>query len=291
MISEQPIVFCEQSAVRRDAVKAYAEALKEAAPLIGNHGLTIEEFWETGIFNSAIESLRGTNAASMAKKREFIETVFHQLQEKNEIQSWSFTGSGERYDYEVVMPDGWRSIVETKGCLDGNNTNIFERPPQADEFIIWSLCQNPGADPRKNVTSGIHTRLGAEVIKSQQRVDGLIVWDMVCGSVGRRCPKLGEDRARAAFTFNGRKAPPPCFYLFPRSVPDPRNNPGPHPWRLSEVRLIAAMHRAFRCDANDVVDVRIEARRSGADIQRRTCLTRNGFEFMVTKWTTLKRAR
>ena len=187
MSDGQPIVFCEISAARREAVQAYAQALKDAAPLIGDHHLTVQEFWESGIFNSAIESLRGTNAASMVNKREFIQAVFEQLKEKGEISSWSFTGSGERYDYEVTMPDGWRSVVETKGCLDGNNTNIFERPPQADEFIIWSLCQNPGADPRKNVKSGIHTRLGAEMIKSQQRVDGLIVWRSEERRVGKEC--------------------------------------------------------------------------------------------------------
>ncbi|MBZ0257390.1 hypothetical protein K8I31_15075 [bacterium] len=290
-MSDQPIVFCELNATRRKAVQAYAEALREAAPLIGDHGMTIQEFWESGVFNSAIESLRGTNAASMMNKREFVEVVFNRLQEVGEIQSWASTGAGERFDYEVIMPDGWRSVVETKGCLDGNNTNIFERPPQADEFIIWSLCQNPGADPRRNVNSGIHTRLGAEIIKNKQRVDGLIVWDMVCGTAGRPCPKLSGDAPRVALTFKDRNAPPPCFYLFPRSVPDPRNNPEPQSWRLSEVRLIAAMHRAFQCDENDVVSVRIEARMNEADIQRRTCLTRSGNEFMVSKWTTLKRAR
>ena len=37
-----------------------------------------------------------------------------------------------------------------KGCLDGENTNKFERPTEADEFITWSLCTNSGADPRRN---------------------------------------------------------------------------------------------------------------------------------------------
>ena len=34
--------------------------------------------------------------------------------------------------------------------MDENNTNIFERPPHAHEFIIWSVCTNPGADPQHN---------------------------------------------------------------------------------------------------------------------------------------------
>jgi hypothetical protein len=47
-----------------------------------------------------------------------------------------------------------------------------------------------------------------------QRVDGLIVWDMVCGTIGRPCPKLAADPTR--FTTVGPfNLPPPCIYLFP----------------------------------------------------------------------------
>ncbi|MGH2137807.1 hypothetical protein, partial [Enterococcus faecalis] len=76
-------------------------------------------------------------------------------------------------DYTVALNSGKTAVIELKGCLDGNNTNIFERPPHANEFIIWSVCTNPGADPRRNAWSGIHTRLSAEIISRQQRVDGL----------------------------------------------------------------------------------------------------------------------
>jgi len=49
---------------------------------------------------------------------------------------------------------------------------------------------------RVNVGSGVHTRLGAEVISRGQRVDGLIVWDMLCGTAARPCPKLEVDETR-----------------------------------------------------------------------------------------------
>jgi len=89
----------------------------------------------------------------------------------------------------VVFPHNTTSVIEAKGCLDGDNTNIFQRPPDADEFIVWSLCQNPGADPRHNVWSGIHTRLSAEIIHRRQQVDGLIFRDMPCRTKARPCPK------------------------------------------------------------------------------------------------------
>src|SRR5271165_934827 len=77
---------------------------------------------------------------------------------------------------------------------------------------------NPGADPRHNAWSGIHTRLSAEIISRSQRVDGLDIWDMVCGTFGRPCPKLESDTTR--FTVVGPyRLPPPCIYLFPVTIP------------------------------------------------------------------------
>ena len=32
---------------------------------------------------------------------------------------------------------------------------LLERPADADEFVIWSICTNLGADPRRNAWSGM----------------------------------------------------------------------------------------------------------------------------------------
>jgi hypothetical protein len=188
------------------------------------------------------------------------------------------------------MPTGRISIIETKGCLDGNNTNIFERPPQADEFIIWSLCQNPGSDPAHNAWSGIHTRLSAEIIHRRQRVDGVVIWDMVCGTAGRPCPKLAADPTRATRIEGGRSLPPPCLYLFPRSIPDPRSNPTPACWQLTDVQILNALWTGFMGNAADVVEVGIEARMEGADVQRRTRFFRGRVEISTSEWATVRRA-
>src|SRR3990170_4978994 len=219
-----PIILCKLLAEIERQVEAYVQALKEQAPLIGTHGLDPKTFWESGIFRSAIEKIRGTQAASTEEKYGFANSVLDHMKRTNRIHDWHFRGSGERYDYEIELNSGRLCVVETKGCLDGNNTNIFERPPQADEFIIWSLCQNI-SDPQHNAWSGIHTRLGAEVMHRKQKVDGVVIWDMVCGTPGRPCPKLVNDPGRATVIPGGKFVPPPCIYLFPRSIPDPRNNP------------------------------------------------------------------
>jgi hypothetical protein len=273
----------------REAINEYAEALRAAAPDLGRLGMSEEEFWDSGLFHAAVERLRGQQAASMATKREFIAEVLEFLRSEGYIERWISAGSGDRHDYEVVMPDQTITAIEAKGCLDGNNTNIFQRPPNADEFLIWSLCQNPGADPRHNAWSGIHTRLSAEVMHKRQLVDGLIIWDMVCGTVGRTCPKVAQDPGRAT-ALGRRRLPPPCIYLFPRSIPDPRNNPAPRCWQLHERKFLHALHQAFKGDANDVTDVHIEADVSGATVRRVTRLIRNGVEIIASQPTALRRA-
>ncbi len=289
--SKQPIISCELLLDTKKQIHAYVEALKKAAPSIGDHGMTEQEFWDSGIFRSAIESLRGVQAASMIRKKSFVAMIFNKLKDEGGIKKWSFAGSEERHDYEVIMPDDSLTVIETKGCLDGNNTNIFERPPHADRFIIWSLCQNPGSDPDKNAWSGIHTRLSAEIIHKRHLVDGLIIWDMICGTAGRPCPKIKDDQSRLTLVDDNRSVPPPCLYLFPRSLPDARNNPSPICWKLEEIKLLHTMWNLFNGNQDDVVEVHIDAQMKGVDTQRRTRYYRNGEQFSSSKWTTIKRAR
>lgn len=249
-----------------------------------------EEFWESGIFRSAIERIRGTQAATTEAKRQFVSDILDYLQKRHAIAGWSFSGSGERHDYEVSMPNGRVCVIETKGCLDGNNTNIFERPPNAEEFVIWSLCQNPGSDPAHNAWSGIHTRLSAEIIHRQQVIDGVIIWDMLCNTTGRPCPKIEADPSRTT-TVGRREVPPPCIYLLPKTVPDPRNNPTPRCHSLAEVSFLETLHREFSGDQGDIVEVQIACKMEDADIARKTTYTRAGQQFSESRWTKLKRAR
>lgn len=210
--------------------------------------------------------------------------------EKNLIGEWKAAGSDDRHDYELRLRDGRLSVIETKGCLDGNNTNIFQRPPHADEFVIWSLCQNAGSDPRHNVWSGIHTRLSAEIIHERVVIDGLIVWDQVCNSLGRPCPKIAGGADRLTL-IGDRLVPPPCIYLFPRTVPDPRSNPCPAVHRIEEVGFLHVLQEAFGGRPEEITDVEITAQMQGATISRRTTLRRAGAELRSSALTKIKRAR
>lgn len=289
-MARQTIIPCQLLDSTRQAIEEYVEALQQSAVSIGDHGLTEEEFWDSGIFRSAIEKIRGTQAATTAHKQRFVGQVLDHLQKEDRIDEWRFSGSGERHDYEVIMPGGRLCAIETKGCLDGNNTNIFERPSNADEFIIWSLCQNPGSDPAHNAWSGIHTRLSAEIIHKRQQIDGVIIWDMLCGTAGRPCPKLAHARDRVTRLEN-KQVPPPCIYLFPRTVPDPRNNPSPPVHEVHGISFVNALYDSFSCVPADIVSVGIQCRMADATIERKTVYQREGQVIAESKWTPIKRAR
>ena len=283
------VIPCKQNKDLRKKILDFAETLKTESHKLGDHGLDENEFYNSGLFRGAVERVRGQFSATMREKREFAKHMLNYLQDEGQIKSWDSAGEANRHDYSVEMNSGKTAIIELKGCLDGNNTNIFERPPHAQEFIIWSVCTNPGADPQHNAWSGIHTRLSAEIIHREQRVDGIVIWDMVCGTIGRPCPKLHADASRIA-EVGPYRLPPPCIYVLPPTIPSPRNNPKPAPQALSEVQILEAFHNCFGGRASEVSYVEFEVEHSGADTVRKTRIIRDGRVERESDMTAIRRS-
>ena len=168
----------ERNSELRRQIEAFSEVLKTEVHT-GDHGLGETEFYNSGLFRGVIECLRGQYAPSMRDKREFVRHVFNYMRDEDFIDDWESAGEINRQDYTVSLASGRTVIIELKGCLDGNNTNIFEQPPHADEFIIWGICTSAGTDAWHSAWFGI------------------VIWDMVCGTIGRPCPKLINDGTRA----------------------------------------------------------------------------------------------
>lgn len=280
---------CNQNKELRKKILEFAEVLKTEAHKLGGHDLEEADFYNSGLFRGAIERVRGQFSATMKPKRDFVALVLSRMQDDGFIQDWGSAGEANRHDYFVELNNGKTAIIELKGCLDGNNTNIFERPPHADEFIIWSVCSNIGANPRHNVWSGIHTRLSAEMIDRSQRIDGLVVWDWICGTSGRPCPKLDGGSIRATEVGQFR-LPPPCIYLFPGTIPSPRNNPSPRVNTLDDVAILKAMHECFGGQDNEVNSVAISVAHDGADTVRTTSISRGGAEQKSSEPTPIRRS-
>jgi hypothetical protein len=282
------VIPCEQNAELQRRIVEFAESLKTEAHQLGTHGLDENEFYNSGLFRGAIERIRGQFSATMREKREFAKNILNYMQDHGHITDWRSAGDANRHDYAINMPNGRIAVIELKGCLDGNNTTIYERPPQAQEFIIWSVCTNPGADPRHNAWSGLHTRLSADIIERAQQVDGVIIWDMVCGTIGRPCPKLHADPTRTTVLAH-YQMPPPCIYIFPATVPSPRNNPRPVAQRLVDVGILQAFHDCFHGRAKELsyVDFQVEYR--GTDTVRKTTIRRDGIIAQESGLTSIRR--
>ncbi len=283
------VIPCEQDPRLRAEIERFAEVLKTQAHTLGEHGLDEAEFYQSPIFRGAIEKLRGEYSATMRGKREFVQHVLNHMEDGGHIASWDRTQGKARNDYYVRLNSDRLAVIDLKGCLDGENTNKFERPADADEFITWSLCTNTGADPRRNAWSGIHTRLSAEMISRDKRVDGVVIWDMICGTLGRPCPKLATLGASVRRTAVGPfLTPPPCIYVFPATIPS-RGQPQASAQALEAVELLAAFHAAFSGDPAEVNYVDFEIEVQADELLRRTVIRRSGNVQHASDMTVIQR--
>lgn len=280
------VIPCEQNKGLREQIERFSEALKTEAHRLGDHGLDEREFYNSGLFRGAVERVRGQFSATMRSKREFAQHALNHMEDGGFIDDWEPTEDGTRNDYSVRLNSGRTAVIDLKGCLDGNNTNIFERPSSADEFVIWSVCSNPGADPRRNTWSGIHTRLSAEMISRKQRVDGIVVWDMVCGTIGRPCPKLAvPGRATDLGPF---RTPPACIYLLPGSIPS-ATNPNAVAQELFDVELLAAFQACFGGRPEELHQVDFTVRQKAGELLRQTTVRRGGITQQASDMTAIRR--
>ena len=282
------IIPCEKNIELQAKIENFAETIQTEAHKLSGHGLAEKEFYASGILEGAIQRIRGQYSASMAPKRHFVSLVLNHMQDAKAIVDWQSAGGNNRFDYSVTLLDGRICGIELKGCLDGNNTNIFERPTHVQEFVMWSVCSNAAADPRHNVWSGIHARLSAEIIEHQKQVDDLIVWDWICGTIGRPCPKLRRAEKRTV-TVGQYELTPPCIYLFPRSVPAVRNNPNPEPHSLDQVGFLAAIQKCFGGWEDELNRVRFQVANRGSDVVRTTSIERGGVIQHASRPTAIRR--
>ncbi len=283
------VIPCVQNKKLKKLIEDYAEVLKTDAHQIGTHALSENDFYNSGLFRGAIERVRGQFSATMGSKREFARDVLNYMQDHKWIEDWKSSGDKNRHDYAVRLAGDRVAVIELKGCMDGNNTTIYERPPHAHEFIVWSLCTNTGGNPRKNAWSGIHTRIGADMLgRVGQRVDGVIIWDMMCGTVGRSCPKLVNAPERVTVVTH-YQLPPPCIYLLPATVASARNNPKPTAQSLNDVHLLKAFHECFGGKQEELNYVDFEVEYRGNDLFRTTRIRRAGAVAQESKPTPIQR--
>jgi hypothetical protein len=87
------VIPCVKNRELQKLIRDYAEVLKTDAHKLGAHGLSEEDFYNSGVFRGAIERTRGQFSATMGPKREFGRDVLNYMQDHGFIQDWEPAGS------------------------------------------------------------------------------------------------------------------------------------------------------------------------------------------------------
>src|ERR1035437_4164089 len=81
---ESKVIPCSLLPETRARISQFAEDLKAAAPKVGSQGLAENDFWNSGLFQGAVERLRGTQAASTTVKRRFLDEILTHMKRSEE---------------------------------------------------------------------------------------------------------------------------------------------------------------------------------------------------------------
>ncbi len=227
---------CEHPAQTIEQIPRAIDLLRHMDELhpkvLEEHGIEPAAYHRGLVFRSAVESIRGSYAASSTLGRQrMVGEVLDQLKQRGDIQDVQFLGQTRRHDFTVIMEPnrGRMAAIEVKGG-EGNSINISTRPIWADEFLVW--CHLDGAvvnQPSHGAGAIVFGRLSAEVVLRGKRVDALLIKDVLCGTPARPCPKYRQSTEMGLNTA-------PDVFLFPRRIPS-LDDPEPPPHDMTTLKL------------------------------------------------------
>ncbi|HUZ67086.1 MAG TPA: hypothetical protein VMU56_05420, partial [Beijerinckiaceae bacterium] len=118
---------------------------------------------------------------------------------------------------------------------------------------------------------------------------GVVVWDMVCATIGRLCPKIVGGATPSRLTEIGPfRTPPACIYLFPSTIPT-EVAPKSSAQEIGDVELLNAFHACFRGQEDEINYVDFDLSVRGSDMVRRTIVRRGGGIQRESKMTAIRR--
>lgn len=191
-------------------VSSVIASLADDPTYLANKGLSVEEF--NLALPAAIQQLRGSNAASNANRRLFLESFFEEMRGKGLIERFDTPKYGADTVYRIRVKNIGDVAVIQKGCPDGAHSSVrWTRPEWAVEAYLWWVCSSLAYEPGTHIAKGVN-RLRKRFFSSSypDTVDGVIFHNELCGTAERPCPKM-----TMAITIDGHKVPPPCLYIMP----------------------------------------------------------------------------
>ena len=145
----------------RNLDSRHPEALRGA-------GVTPADYHPKLIFRSAVETVRGRFIASaLTQRHQMVADVLSQLVARRKIARFEPTRKATRHDFTIILSDRPRvaAALDVKGG-EGNSVTITERPPWAQEFLLW--CHSDGSivnQPSQGVHSIVVNRLANDLMR------------------------------------------------------------------------------------------------------------------------------
>ncbi|MGH9325845.1 MAG: hypothetical protein ACRD2B_04050 [Terriglobia bacterium] len=180
-------------------------------------GVVPEDYHPKRIFRSAVETIRGSFiASSLTQRHQMVAGVLSRLVANRKIAAFEPTQKATRHDFTIILTDRPRvaAALDVKGG-EGNSITITERPPWAQEFVMW--CHLDGSiinQPSQGVHSIVVNRLANDLMRRGKLVDAIFFKDQLCGSPLRRCPKYRGSVENDQIS--------PDVFLMPRERPTPQ---------------------------------------------------------------------
>jgi hypothetical protein len=213
--------------------------------ILRQHAIRPEDYRGSLVFRSAVESIRGSFAASSVTQRQgLVREVLSRLQARTRIVEFRQTSSRERYDFAIGIeraPD-YFAALEVKGG-EWNSINISERPLWAREFGVWCHLDGAIVNQPAHGAHSIINRLANEMVRRQKHVDVVFFKDLLCGTRLRPCPKYAVGSQ-----LNSQIAPD--VLLFPQNVPT-LDDPEPPVHTLDSLRLPLMILEMFGIRGNE----------------------------------------
>ena len=200
--------------------------------LLLQHSIQPEDYMNSLVFRSAIESIRGSYIASSTTGREaFIGSVLERLRQRQMIDGFQQTSNNARTDFivDIECDPLYKAAIEVKGG-EGNSINISDRPVGVNEFAVWSHLDGAIVNQPSHGAHSIINRLTNELVQREKQVDVIFFKDLLCGTRLRPCPKY-PDRSD---TLGVNVAPD--IFLLPNSIPS-LSNPNPPVHTLDTLKL------------------------------------------------------
>ncbi|MGI8922980.1 MAG: hypothetical protein ACR2HJ_02895 [Fimbriimonadales bacterium] len=182
--------------------------------ILANAVIDPAHYHRSNVFRSAIETIRGQQAAIQTVPREqFVGRILEAMEDKGLLSSAQKTPPGVRWDFtaELETNPRRRVAIEVKGG-EGNSLNLSNRPPDYQEFIIWSHLDGSVIHSPARGAQAVIGRVVADIIKAPKQIDALIFRDKLCGTEARPCPKYAGGSHPVL-------GPAPDIFLLPSAVP------------------------------------------------------------------------